>query len=97
MDAIPAELNGARVVAIALVDGTVRPTSNTTHRVAGSMLGPAHALAICTHPDETGVCLFYCDRAWQVLADTWRSSVAEAKEQAEFEYADVSGAWKDAV
>lgn len=97
MDAIPAELDGARVVAVALVDGTAHRTSNTTHRVTRSILGPAHALAICTYPDETGVYLFYCDRAWQVLADTWHSSVVEAKDQAEFEYAGVSGAWKGAV
>lgn len=84
-------------MAVALVDGTARPTRNTTYRVAGSILGPAHALAICTYPNETGVYLFYCDCAWQVLTDTWHSSVAEAKDQAEFEYAGVSGAWKDAV
>lgn len=46
---------------------------------------------------ETGVFLFYCDREWQVLADTWHSSVTEAKAQAEFEYAGVSKVWKDAV
>lgn len=97
MDAMPAELNGARVMAVALVDGTARTTRNTTHRVAGNILGPAHALAICTYPDETGIYLFYCDRAWQVLADTWHPSVAEAKDQAEFEYAGVSGAWKVVV
>ena len=46
---------------------------------------------------ETGVFLFHCDREWQVLADTWHSSVTEAKAQAEFEYSGVSKVWKDAV
>ena len=59
------------------------------------MVPPASALAIVM--GETGVFLFYCDREWQVLADTWHSSVAEAKAQAEFEYAGVSKVWKDAV
>ena len=46
---------------------------------------------------ETGVFLFYCDREWHVLADTWHSSVNDAKTQAEFEYAGISKVWKDAV
>src|SRR5437870_676102 len=93
----PAELNGARVVATAIVDASVAVTGNTTHIVAGSILPPSHALAICAYSNQVGVYLFYCDRQWQVLTDTWHASVAEAKAQAEFEYAGASGAWKDAV
>jgi hypothetical protein len=46
---------------------------------------------------ETSFYLFYCDREWQVLADTWHLSVSAAKAQAEFEYAGISKVWKDAV
>jgi len=46
---------------------------------------------------EAGVYLFYCDREWQVLADTWHPSVKNAKAQAEFEYEGISKLWKDAV
>jgi hypothetical protein len=97
MGQIPIELNGVRVMAMAFVDAGVRPTGNTIHHVAGELVGPAHALAVVAYPSQPGFYLLYCDRAWQVLTDTWHRSLAEAKEQAEFEYAGVSGAWKDAV
>jgi hypothetical protein len=90
----PTELNGARVLAIANVASGTRPTGNTEHIVEGNVLPPAHALAICAYPHQPGVYLFYCDREWQVLTDTWHASVAEAKAQAEFEYAGASGTWK---
>jgi hypothetical protein len=97
MEEIPTKLNGARVVAVAILSSEHRPTAQTTHYLAGEILGPAERFAICAYPQQAGVYLFYCDRAWQVFADTWHASVAEAKAQAEFEYAGVSTGWKDAV
>ena len=94
---IPTELDGARVEAVAVVNGDVRPSGKTTHVVGGTALAPAHALAIVKYADETGVYLFYCDREWQVLTDTWHASVADAKAQAEFEYSGITAVWKDAV
>jgi hypothetical protein len=79
----------------AVVSDAVRPTGATTHRGPDGVIPPASALAIVT--GETGFFLFYCDREWQVLADTWHSSVNDAKAQAEFEYAGISQLWKNAV
>lgn len=93
----PFELGGGRVLSVAKVEAPVRATGNTNHVVDGQALEPVDALAICASPNESGVFLFYCNREWQVLADTWHMSVAEAKAQAEFEYAGVSEVWKDAV
>ena len=79
----------------AVVGKGVRPTGATNHIGPDGAIPPANALAIVT--GETGVYLFYCDQRWQVLADTWHTSVDNAKAQAEFEYAGISKVWKDTV
>jgi hypothetical protein len=95
MGPTPSELDGAKVIATAVVEGAVRPTGATIHRGPDGVVPTASALAIVT--SETSVYLFYCDRHWQVLADTWHASVTNAKAQAEFEYEGISGQWKEAV
>lgn len=94
MGPAPSELDGAKVIATAVVEGAVRPTGATIHTGPDGEIPAASALAIVV--SETSVYLFYCDRRWQVLADTWHSSVSNAKAQAEFEYEGVSKQWKDA-
>jgi hypothetical protein len=95
MDPAPSELDGAKVVATAMVNDAVRPTGATTHTGPDGVVPTASALAIVM--GEAGVYLFYCDREWQVLADTWHSSVNNAKAQAEFEYEGISTQWRNAV
>jgi hypothetical protein len=91
----PADLDGAKVIATAVIDETVRATQGTIHHGPDGVIPTASALAIVE--SEVSVYLFYCDHEWQVLADTWHRSVSEAKAQAEFEYAGISKLWKDAV
>jgi hypothetical protein len=91
----PAELDGDKVIATAVVEGSVRPTGATLHRGPDGVVPPASALAIVQ--SETSFYLLYCDAEWHVLADTWHLSVSAAKAQAEFEYAGISEVWKDAV
>ena len=95
MTPAPAELDGAKVIATAVVDETVRVTGGTIHRGPDGVIPTASALAIVE--SETSVYLFYCDCEWQVLADTWHTSASNAKAQAEFEYAGISKLWKEAV
>ena len=95
MTAAPSELDGAKVIATAVVDGTIRPTGATVHSGPEGIIPSASALAIVE--SETSFYLFYCDREWEVLTDTWHLSVSEAKAQAEFEYAGISKVWKNAV
>jgi hypothetical protein len=68
MTPTPTELDGAKVIATAVVDDTVRATGCTIHRGLDGVIPPASALAIVE--SEVSVYLFYCDREWQVLADT---------------------------
>jgi hypothetical protein len=91
----PSEFDGAKVIATAVVDGTVRPTGATIHRGPDGVIPSASALAIVE--GEAGIYLLYCDREWEVLTDTWHLSVSAAKAQAEFEYDGISKVWSDAV
>lgn len=95
MSPAPSELDGTKVIATAVVDDSVRATGGTIHRGPDGVIPPASALAIVE--SEVSVYLFYCDREWNVLADTWHSSVQQAQAQAEFEYAGISKLWKNAV
>jgi hypothetical protein len=91
----PSELDGAKVIATAIVGEAVRPTGATIHRGPDGVIPPANALAIVA--GEAGIYLFYCDDQWQVLTDMWHPSVNNAKAQAEFEYEGISELWKNAV
>lgn len=95
MSPAPSELDGTKVIATAVVDDSVRATGGTVHHGPDGVIPPASALAIVE--SEVSVYLFYCDREWNVLADTWHSSVQQAQAQAEFEYAGISKLWKNAV
>jgi hypothetical protein len=95
MDSAPTDFGGDKVIATAVVSEAVRPTGATIHDGPDGVIPPANALAIVM--GEAGVYLLYCDREWQVLTDTWHSSVINAKAQAEFEYEGISAQWKNAV
>jgi hypothetical protein len=97
MSAAPAEIDGATVVAYAVVDESVRPTGGTVHRVAGDILEPAARLAICCYEHSAGYYLFYCDYNWQVLTDTYHDNLEAAKSQAEFEYSGITPRWRTLI
>jgi hypothetical protein len=62
----------------------------TVHRLPSGVMGPAAALAICQYDGEAYCYLFYCDAAWNVVADTWHQSLELALRQAAFEYRGLS-------
>jgi hypothetical protein len=93
----PKQLDGANVLAWTADLYNARPTARTTHRVAGDVLAPAAALAICQYDGDSQFYLFYCDDEWNVCTDTCHSSIDEAKHQAEFEYEGVSALWRPAA
>ena len=94
----PREIDGARVLETAQIEGRVTSTGNTSHIVNGEVMRAPSFLAIAQYTGKSGVYLFYCDRSWAVLNDTFHDSVANAKEQAEFEYAGSNALWNaDAV
>ncbi len=89
----PELLDGARVLAFAVVDAAVVPTGATTHRIESEVLGPAAGLAVARYDGDGQFYLFYCDSDWQVVTDTCHPTLELAREQAEFEYRGVSARW----
>lgn len=90
----PETLDGARVLAFAVLDASVAPTGRTTHRIGRDVLGPAAGLALAQYDGDDQVYLFYCDPTWEVVTDTSHPSLELAREQAEFEYRGVSVHWQ---
>ncbi|MBC7900569.1 MAG: hypothetical protein H7070_11020 [Saprospiraceae bacterium] len=90
---IPKQVSNANVVAYTVIDERHRHTGNCEQIVAGVLMGAALGLAICQYDGETSFYLFGCDENWDVLTDTWHETLADAKEQAEFEYDGISATW----
>jgi hypothetical protein len=86
MENPPETLDGARVLQFASLARS-QPTGRTRHLVDGVDVSRFAALAIASYDDSSdGVYLFYCDRRWNVITDTWHEDVAAAIGQANFEF-----------
>jgi hypothetical protein len=86
MQTPPEFLDGARVLQFASL-ATAQPTGKTRHVVGRVKVKEFAALAIARYEsDPRGVYLFYCDPSWNVITDTWHEDVAEARDQANFEF-----------
>jgi hypothetical protein len=91
----PPVLEGARVLAYAVVDKTVIYTGRSTLYIDGKLLGAVPCLAICEL--ETGaVLLLFCDEKWNSLGIVESRSLAEAQKRAESEYEGLSTKWVSA-
>jgi hypothetical protein len=51
--------------------------------------GPFERLALAKYDDDLGTYLFYCDREWNCLNDTYHEDLAAAEAQALFEFPGV--------
>lgn len=96
IDMAPEYLDGARVVAYALVGMGQHPTAATAHSAPG-VPEAITAVALARYEDEADVYLFYCNREWDVMTDTCHSSVEEALAQATFEFAGLEFRANDLV
>ena len=86
MEQPPEFLDRARVLQVASLARS-QPTGKTRHVAGGAEVSDFAAAAIARYDEEpTGVYLFYCDRGWNVVTDTWHEDVAAAVAQANFEF-----------
>jgi hypothetical protein len=88
----PSRIGDERVVAYAILEGATA-SGATVHMAADGVAPTAHSLVVCRSGNEGGWYLYYCDEKWNILADTWHMSEADAKSQAEFEFTGVSALW----
>ena len=86
----PSHIGKANVIRWSFVDSRHTATDACRHVIAGEPQATALGPAICRYEGESACYLFYCDRDWNVVTDTWHPSIEGAMRQAEREYADVS-------
>ena len=97
-EAPPPVLEGARVVAHAIVDDTVRWTGRQKLFHGDEPVGAVPCLAICQPlaGKLEDFLLFHCDTSWNVLAVSGTPTLAATKEMAEDAYAGIGARWIDA-
>ena len=97
IDRIPNEIDGANLICYLSLDSKHIKTGNTKHWVGGQLLEEIFGLAICKYNNSDGFYLFYCDKNWQTITDTYHDTVEDAKDQAEFEFLNTKIAWTDKI
>lgn len=91
----PPVLDGARLLAYAIVDETVTHTGSSTLYVDGKPIGAVPCLAI-VQQETGGVLLLFCDEQWDSIGVVECSSLAEAQTRADSEYKGLSTTWVNA-
>ena len=81
-----ASIDGARILAFAVINDSVKSTDRTVHKVGNEVLGPFSGLVIAQYDGDDQFYLFYCDQDWRVVSDTLHPSEESARKQADFEY-----------
>jgi hypothetical protein len=81
----PKLLDGAKVLQVASLTG-IKPTGATRHFVKGEQISSFVNIALARYEDQSGIYLFYCDEDWNVITDTYHSTVDDAIGQAEYEF-----------
>src|SRR4051812_47797566 len=88
-------LDGPGPIRFATVTPATPASGKTRHWVNGELARSAAGLAIYHSDDGNGYFLFGCNSSWEVVTDTWHATLAEATDQAEFEYPGISGFWQE--
>ena len=84
----PLEIDGASVLSVASL-GYRTTQGRTRHIVEGKEMEGFGGLIIAKYSSDPGFYLFYCDSDWNVITDTYHDSMANAIDQAGFEFGDV--------
>ena len=91
----PPALGCRRVLAYAVVDGSVEFSGRTLLFVDGKELGPVERLAICKSQDDPDYLLVHCNKRWDAKGVSAYASMEEAKSKAESIYRGLSSHWID--
>jgi hypothetical protein len=91
----PPVLDGAWVIAYAILDGTVQWTGKQTLFVGEKELGPVPRLALCKNLSGglTDVLVFHCNEQWEVLGVSGGATLEAAKASAERAYRGITSKW----
>jgi ClpX C4-type zinc finger len=96
-DAPPPVLDGARVLAYAVLDESVQWTGRQILLVGDKELGPVPRLALCQNVsgDLKDILVFHCSNEWEVLGVSGSKTLDAAKASAERAYRGVSAKWNE--
>jgi hypothetical protein len=92
----PLVIDGARVIAYAIIDEEVRWTGRQNLFVDDKKLGPVQRLAICERVfDRTDpILMFHCDENWTILGVTSEESIQRNIDDAERWYEGLREKWQ---
>ena len=87
----PKKIDGAKVIAYAIVSPENFHTGNTEQIVAGETKGTATAMIITQYQDDQSYYVFGCySQEWATETDTWHEDLEDAVEQLDWEYKNLS-------
>ncbi len=87
------EFDGARVICYSPIDHRHRQGGTLRRATDGKLMGQVTGLAICYDAEEETYCLMRCDEDWDPIRETEHDTMAEARQQADYEYAGVKRTW----
>jgi hypothetical protein len=94
-DAPPPVLDGARVLAYAILDASVQWTGRQKVLMGDKEVGPVPRLALCQNVggDLRDILIFHCNEQWDVLGCSGGATLDAAKASAERAYRGVTAKW----
>ncbi len=93
MRSMKTDIDGARLICYSPIDHRHQPKGAMRRATDGKLMGQVTGLAICHDNDEDVYCLMRCDEDWDPIRETTHDTMAEARHQAEYEYAGVKKTW----
>ncbi|MEO9801724.1 MAG: hypothetical protein ABJF04_00685 [Reichenbachiella sp.] len=92
---LPTEIDDAPILLLNRIDKQLHTsTGATVHTVDGEQMEQPAFLAICKYEQDEGIYLFYCNRTFNPMNDTYHESIEQAIEQAEFEFEGTKNTWE---
>ncbi len=90
---IPNTIDDADIVSYLILNKKHIKTDKTRHWIYGQLAEEIFGLAIGQYKKDAGFYLFYCDKNWTTITDTYHEAIEGAKDQAEFEYENTIDDW----
>jgi len=91
----PKRIGDFVVLYYTVIDSRHRFTGRTQHRFGTNVQNTVAGLAICGFTGDANFYLLYCNHAWDPINDSTHPTLAEAKHQAEQEFAGSAKTWVD--
>jgi hypothetical protein len=92
MKPCPAFIDGTEVVCYAKIPAPTK-SDDDSFMVASGLQGPLCWAVVTHYADDNSFYLFGCDRAWQVITDSYHATLNDALTEASYEYEGIGNEW----